>query len=475
MNDVKSDAEYIQTLIQRAKVAQREIENATQRKVDEVAAAIIYTVSRPELAEVIAKMAFDETGMGKIESKIGKMSEKLPAILYDILPQKTVGVIEEIPEKGLIKIAKPVGVIAAIIPATNPEATPVFKGVLALRGRNAIIFSPSRRSYETTNFVVNIMRQIARENGLPEDLFICVEGSNTARSNELMQQSDLIMATGSGKMVKAAYSSGKPALGVGAGNAVVIVDETADLEETAKKIYTGKTGDNASGCSAENSLIIEDSIYDDFINALENNKGYLTTQDEKERIQNCLWIDGKLNPKLVARPASVIAEAADINLPDNAEFLIVEEEDGGKGYPFSQEKMSVVLTLYRYKTLDDALALLNRIQANSGYGHSCGIHSNNNENIMKVALNTHTVKVLVRQPHGAGNSGNWFNGLANTFSLGCGTWGGNSVSENITQKHYINTTWLSYPIERKKASDEEIYQDLLENVTLPSIGVKPIQ
>jgi sulfoacetaldehyde dehydrogenase len=460
------DKTYIASLIERAIKAQKEIEHLSQRRVDEIAATIIYTFSRDDMAQKIAEMAYEETGMGKIESKVGKLRDKLPAILYDVLPQKTVGIIEEIPEKGLIKIGKPLGIIAAIIPATNPEATPVFKGMLGLRGRNAVISSPSRRSFNTTNYVINVMRQILKENGLPEDLFICVEEPSTSRSVELMRQCDVTMATGSGSMVKSAYSSGKPALGVGAGNAVVIIDETADIDDVVKKIIIGKTGDNASGCSAENSIIVNESIYDELIEKFQENSCYLMNEAEKQKLKETLWIDGKLNRKLVARPAHVIGTEVGIDMPKDTNMILVEETGAGKGFPFSQEKMSLVLTVYKYSDFDEAIETLNTIQRNSGFGHSCGIHSKNDENIFKLALNSYTVKVLVRQPHGAGNSGNWFNGLANTFSLGCGSWGGNSVSENITQKHFINTTWVSYPIDRDKASDEEIYKDLLNDVKI---------
>lgn len=465
-NQSIDDKMYISSLVERARKAQKEIEHLSQRRVDEIAAAIVYSLSREKMAKKIAEMAYEETGMGKIESKVGKLRDKLPAILYDVLPQKTVGIIEELPEKGLIKIGKPLGIIAAIIPATNPEATPVFKGVLGLRGRNAVICSPSRRSFNTTNYVVNVMRDILKKNGLPEDLFICVEEPNTYRSVELMSQCDVTMATGSGKMVESAYSSGKPALGVGAGNAVVIIDETADIDDVVKKIIIGKTGDNASGCSAENSIIVHDSIYDKLIKKFQENSCYLMDEAEKAKLQAAMWIDGKLNRKIVARPAHVIAAEVGIDIPEDTNIILVEEIGAGKGFPFSEEKMSVVLTVYRYTDFEEAIETLNKIQRNSGFGHSCGIHSKNDENILKLALNSYTVKVLVRQPHGAGNSGNWFNGLANTFSLGCGSWGGNSVSENITQKHYINTTWVSYPIDRDKATDEQIYQDLLNDVKI---------
>lgn len=465
MNNL-SNEQTIRELIERSKAAQKIAEGFSQRKVDELAAAIVYTLSRHELAKQIAENCVAETNIGNVDSKIAKLTKKMPAVFYQVKSQKTVGVIDRIPEMGIIKIAKPVGVIGALVPSTNPEATPVFKGVLGLRARNAVIFAPHPKSKLTTIQVVNIMRDVLEKNGAPKDLFICIETPSKDLSQELMAQCDLIMATGSGDMVKAAYSSGKPAYGVGAGNAVVIVDETADLSDAASKIRTGKTGDNASGCSAENSLVIQEGIYNEMLELLKIEGGYLATPDEKERLQNVMWVDGHLSREIVAKPVKRIAELAGIDINEGTKFIMVEETGIGKAYPFSGEKMSLVLTLYKYNEFDEAVDKVNRITEYSGFGHSCGIHSFNDDHIMQLALNTKTVKVLVRQPHGASNSGNWFNGLANTFSLGCGTWGGNIVSENVTQKHYMNTTWVTEPIDRQEAPEEEIFGDLLTNVNL---------
>lgn len=466
MEHLEKDQEYIAGLVERARSAQKVAEGYSQRRVDEMAASLVYTLSRPELAKSIAEQALAETHMGRVDSKTNKLTQKMPAILYDILPTKTVGVVERIPEKGLVKLAKPLGVIAALIPSTNPEATPVFKGVLSLRARNAIIFAPHPVSKGTTGRVVSIMREILTKNGVPEDLFICLENPSKNRAAELMKQCDITMATGSGDMVRAAYSSGKPAYGVGAGNAVVIIDETADLRETSAKIALSKTGDWASGCSSENSVIVESSIYDKFIGYLKEEGGYMTTAEEKEKLRKAMWVDGHINREIIARPASTIANVAGISVPEDTKFIMVEETGGGKGYPFSQEKLSVVLTVYKYNDFDKAIDLLNTIQRNSGFGHSCGIHSYNQDHIDRLALKTYTAKVIVRQPHSTSNSGNWHNGLANTFSIGCGTWGGNIVTENITQKHYFNITWVAEPIDRKPASDREIYGDLLDNIVL---------
>ncbi len=454
----------VDVLVSRARQAQKIAESFSQRKVDELAAAIVYAFSRPETARMIAEFTVEETQLGCVESKIGKLANKMPAVLYDILQVKTVGLVETDLSKGIRKFAKPLGVIAALIPSTNPEATPLFKGVLGLRGRNAVIFAPHPASKKTTNLVVERMRDILEKNGAPKDLFICIENPSKIMSNELMKACDITMATGSGDMVKAAYSSGKPAYGVGAGNACVVIDETADLSDAAYKIMIGKTGDHASGCSAENSLVIQSGVYKEMLDKLQSVGGYLATPEEKKRLQSIMWIDGHLSRSIIAKPVAVIASLADISIPDGTRFIMVEEEGVGKEYPFSGEKLSLVLTLYRYETFDEAVKRVNDVTGYSGYGHSCGIHSYDMNHILELAEKTFTTKVIVRQPHGAANSGNWFNGLANTFSLGCGTWGGNIVSENITQKHYINTTWVAEPIDRQPASEEKIYGDLLTNI-----------
>ncbi|GHU03603.1 hypothetical protein FACS1894158_02360 [Betaproteobacteria bacterium] len=458
MTDVVSaESELIAGLVSRARAAQKIVESYTQEQVDTLAAAIVYTLSRPDVAQELAEMAMEETNMGDIPSKYAKLAMKMPAVFYDIKDQKTVGVIATDSVKGITTLAKPIGVIAALIPSTNPEATPVFKGVLGIRARNAVICAPHPVSKKTTLAVVEKMRAILKKHGAPEDLVICIEKPSKTLAAELMAQCDLTMATGSGDMVKAAYSSGKPAYGVGVGNAPIIVDETANLAETAEKIRIGKTGDLASGCSAENSLIVQKNIYARLMEELKKQGAYIATLEEKDRLQSVMWEDGHLSRKIVAKPADVIAKLAGITLPEGTKFIIVEETGIGKNYPFSGEKLSVVLAVYRYDDFQEAIDKVNAITDNSGSGHSCGIHSNDKERILRLALNTKTSRVIVRQAHGASNSGNWHNGLANTFSLGCGTWGGNIVSENVTQKHYFNTTRIAEPIDRKPKSDEEIY------------------
>lgn len=454
-------AAYVESLMERARKAQKVAEGFSQEFVDQLVTAIAWIACKEDNVQKIAKLAFEESRMGNYESKCGKMRKKPRGVLRELKQQRSVGIIEEDREKGLVKIAKPVGIIGALVPCTNPEVTPVIKGMNAIKGRNAVVFSPHPRTKKTTYTMVEMMRQTLKELGAPEDLLICAENPTVEMSGEIMKQSDLVIATGGGAMVKAAYSSGTPAYGVGAGNAVVVIDETADIKEAAHKVVISKINDFASGCSSENSIIVNAEKYDEMMEALKQEGAYLCSAEEKEKVQNALWVDGHLNKNIVAQAPEKIAEIAGIDIPEGTKVIMVEETGMGAGYPFSGEKLSVVLTVYKYDEFDKAVDMVNTIQAYSGTGHSCGIHSNNEEHIMKLSLGTKTSRVMVRQPQNFGNSGDWANSMPWTVTLGCGTWGGNIASENVVFKHYINTTWVSYPIEPVIPTDEELFGDMM--------------
>lgn len=453
--------EYVRQLVERARKAQEIIEGYDQERVDHLVTAIVWNIVKPGTVEKIAQMAVEETGLGNYESKYAKLMTKLKGALRDMKGKKSIGIIEEDKERGIIKIAKPVGVVGAVLPTTNPEATPVLKAIMAIKTRNAIVMSPHPRAKNTNTYIVNIMRSVLKKYGAPEDLIIGVEDPTLEITQEVMKQCDLILATGGAGMVKSAYSSGKPAYGVGVGNAVVVVDETADIKDAANKVMRSKTFDYATSCSSENSLVIQESIYDDMIKALEEEGGYLVNEEEKAKLQSAMWIDGVLNRDIVAQPAKKIAEIAGIDMPEDKKFIMVEETGVGPDYPFSGEKLSVVLTLYKYKEFQDAIDKVNEITNYQGKGHSCGIHSTNDEHIRELALKTYTSRVMVRQPQCLANSGAWTNGMPMTLSLGCGTWGGNISSENITWKHLLNITWVSYPIPDTQPTDEELFGDVM--------------
>ena len=462
-----SPKEEIRGLVERSRVAQKEIDNYTQEQVDELIRAMVWSVARPGVAEEIAQFTLDETQLGNYEGKFLKIQRKTRATLMDIIDDKSVGILEEDPERAIVKIAKPMGVIGALAPSTNPEATPVIKAIHAVKGRNSIIVAPHPRAKLTNKKICDLMRNALETYGAPADLVIGIETPTLELTNELMNQCDRVLATGGGAMVNAAYSSGTPALGVGVGNAVITVDETADLEDASDKIKISKTLDLAASCSADNSVILVNKIYDEMMSKFQEKGGYLVSEEEKEKLKNTLWDEeGHLNTAIVAQPADKIAEMADISIPEGTEFYIVPETGWGPDHPFSGEKLSVVMALYKADNIDHAIELTNNIQSYQGQGHSCGIYSNSDENIMKLANVTKTSRVMVNQPQAASNSGNLWNGMRQTFSLGCGSWGGNGTNNNISWRDLINETWVSKPLTETKelSSDEELFGDVMDKI-----------
>jgi len=454
-----SAAEEVAKLIARSRAAQAQIENYTQEQVDLLIRAMVWAVARPGVAEEIAQFTVDETQLGNYDGKFLKIQRKTRATLMDIIDDKSVGIIDELPERNIVKIAKPMGVIGALCPSTNPEATPVIKAISAVKGRNSIVLAPHPRAKRTNKMICDLMRDALVKFGAPADLVIAIEEPSLESTNELMRQCDRVLATGGGAMVKAAYSSGTPALGVGVGNAVITVDETANLDDAAEKIRISKTLDLAASCSSDNSVLLVDAIYEPMLEKLLQQGGYLVSAEEKQKLEHTLWHDGHLNTAIVAQPAEKIAGMAGIELPEGKRFFIVPESGWGPEFPFSGEKLSVVMTLYRVRDIDDAIRHTNGIQAYQGQGHSCGIYSNSDENIMKLANATRTSRVMVNQPQAASNSGNLWNGMRQTFSLGCGSWGGNGTNNNITWRDLINETWVSKPLVKTKEllSDEELF------------------
>jgi sulfoacetaldehyde dehydrogenase len=445
-------------LVKRARAAQKEVEFWDQEQVDEMVAAAGWETIRQENAEAVARLAVDETRMGIYEHKLLKHQKKTLGTLRDLLGVRTAGVIEDDPVKGLIKIAKPVGVIGALTPVTNATSTVAVKAVNALKTRNAIIFAPHPRAKKCAHLTCEHLREGLRKVGAPTDLILNIEEPSIELSQELLRVTDLVVATGGGAMVKAAYSSGTPAYGVGAGNAVVIVDETADLAAAAEKIYLGKTFDHATSCSSENSAVIQESIFDQMVDNFEKHGGYLCSAEEKARLLNVMWPDGvHLNKDIVAQSAKKIATMAQLNVPEDVTFLMVVSEKVGREDMFSSEKLSPVLTLWKYQSFEDAIDYVQRITGFVGYGHSCGIHTTNPERIFSLGERVHASRIMVNQPQAYGNSGNYDNGMPFTLTLGCGSWGGNITTENITWKHMVNVTWVSKPILPVLPNEEAIF------------------
>ena len=461
-----SEADEIATLVARSRAAQAQIAHYTQTQVDTLIRAMVWAVAKPDVAEMIAQHTVEETQLGNYDGKYLKIFRKTRATLMDIIDDKSVGVIEEDPVRNIVKIAKPVGVIGALSPSTNPEATPVIKAIAAVKGRNSIIVAPHPRAKLTNKLICDLMRAAIVKMGAPADLVISIDLPTLGKTNELMRQCDRILATGGAAMVTAAYSSGTPALGVGAGNAVVTVDETADLDDAAEKIRISKTLDLAASCSSDNSVILVDAIYDTMLAKLVAKGGLILDDEQKAKLQSAIWVDGHINAKVVAQTPQFIADYAGFTVPDDTQFFIVPETGAGPDHPFSGEKMTVTMALYRAKDIDDAIAITNRIQEYQGQGHSCGIYSTSDANIMKLAEGTKTSRVMVNQPQSASNSGNLWNGMRQTFSLGCGSWGGNGTNNKITWRDLINETWVSKPLATPKVlpSDEVLFGDVIEKL-----------
>lgn len=449
-------------LLANARQAQAQIADYTQAQVDQLTTAIAWAVVRQDRAERLAQLAVDEGGFGNYADKVTKIRNRIMGTLADIATVKTVGVVEDIPEKGLIKIAKPVGVVAALIPTTGPDATPPLKTLLALKGRNAIIVAAHPRTQKTTAMVVEFMREACVKVAAPADLVQLIDKPSLAKTQELMRQADLIVATGGGAMVKAAYSSGTPAYGVGVGNSVHVVDETADIEDAAKAIASAKTFDYATSCLADNAVVAAGAVYPALLAALQEKGGYLCSPEDKVRLRQLMWPEaGAKIPAVavIAKSAKYIANLAGIDIPNDRQFLIVEEDGVGADHPFSGEKLSVVLAHYRYEgKIENAVTQVNAITDYQGHGHTCGIHTQNQQHAMALAMGTKTARVMVNQSLNEG-AGSPRNGLPYTLSLSCGTWGGNITTENVNARHFVNLTWVSRPIQAREINQDAIFSE----------------
>ncbi|MBL8703624.1 MAG: aldehyde dehydrogenase family protein, partial [Rhodospirillales bacterium] len=470
MNDVANAARgapsperlAVAELIKRGRAAMQALAGASQERVDEAVAALAWAVYKPENARALAELAVEDTGLGNVQDKVTKNQRKTFGTLRDLLRVRTVGVIEEDKARGLVKYGKPVGVVAAICPSTNPAATPVNKAMMALKGANAVVIAPSPSGAVTTTRTVALMRAALARIGLPEDLVQVLPSPVTKEGTQaLMELSDLIACTGSQDNVRRAYRSGTPAIGVGAGNVPVIVDDSADLADAARKIRLSKCFDNATSCSSENSIVVLDAIYEPAMKALEAEGAYRCNAEERQAIQDVLWVDGKLNRHLIAKEAGAIARAA--KLPEAAQkarFFLVEETGVGKAHPFSGEKLALVLAVYRARDFAAARDRVAEILRFQGMGHSCGIHTKNPDHARALAETLDVVRVLVNQAHTFGNGGSFDNGLNFTLSMGCGTWAKNSISENLNWRHFINVTHLSTTIPEDKPSEEALFGKL---------------
>jgi len=457
--ETADEGSVVAELVRRGRDAMARFRDSDQARVDEAVTALAWALYKPEHARELAELAVRDTGLGNVADKITKNQRKTFGTLRDLLRVKSVGVVAEEPELGIVKYAKPVGIVAAVTPSTNPSATPVNKTMMAIKGRNAVIVAPSPAGLATTTRTVELMRAALERIGAPADLVQVLPPPVTkALTGALMTACDLVVVTGSQNNVRAAYSSGTPAIGVGAGNVPVIVDVSADLDDAAKKIRASKTFDNATSCSSENSVVILDAVYDEALAALQRAGGYLASEEEKRAIAETLWVDGRLNRKVIAKDADVFAREAGLGADaQRARFFMVEDTEVGREHPFSDEKLALVLTVYRAADLDAAIDKVRRILEVKGRGHSCGIHTAELDRARRVAEELDVVRVLVNQAHTFGNGGGFDSGLNFTLSMGCGTWGGNSISENLNYRHFLNITHLATTIPEDRPSEEALF------------------
>jgi sulfoacetaldehyde dehydrogenase len=451
------------TLLAHARTAMREIDDYSQAAVDRLCQAVAWAGGNEKTARQLAQMSVDESGMGSPEPK---RRAKVLGILRDALRQKSMGIIEEIPEKGIAKYAKPAGVIASLIPVTSPYVTPISVAIYAIKCKDAVIFSPHPASRKTTNEAVRVMRAALRAHGAPDDLLQSVERPSIPLARELMSICDLTIATGGPAMVTAAYSSGKPAYGVGAGNATMIIDDSADIVDAARNTRMSKTNDHGSGCSADGNLLVDSTIYDALLERLQLEGGYLVNEREKQLLQAAYWdAEGHRTPDTIARAASVVAERAGFTVPEDRTFLLVEERHIGRDHLFSTEKLGTVLAIFRYHGFEMALEMVRQIFETAGKGHSCGIYSFNDDHIHRLAMVAPVSRIMVRQVQSSANAGTFTNGMPMTSSMGCGVWGGNITNENISLKHYMNVTWVSRPIAEDRPSEQELFGEFYDSET----------
>lgn len=437
---IVDDLQTLEKALTQLRKAQKEFSSYSQEKVDKIFLAAASAANKQRIA--LAKMAVEETGMGVIEDKVIKNHYAAEYIYNAYKDTKTCGVIEEDAAYGIRKIAEPIGVIAAVIPTTNPTSTAIFKTLISLKTRNAIIISPHPRAKLSTIAAAKVVLEAAVEAGAPEGIIDWIDVPSLELTNTVMKEADIILATGGPGMVKAAYSSGKPALGVGAGNTPAIIDESADILLAVNSIIHSKTFDNGMICASEQSVIVHEKIYDDVKREFAGRGCYFLSPDETERVRKTIIINGALNAKIVGQSAHTIAALADVTVPESTKILIGEVTSVDISEEFAHEKLSPVLAMYRAKDFDDALGKAEQLIADGGFGHTSSLYVNtvcDEGKIEKFSERMKTCRILVNTPSSQGGIGDLYNfKLAPSLTLGCGSWGGNSVSENVGVKHLLN-------------------------------------
>ncbi len=461
----EEQSEELELALEKAKRALAVIETYDQKRLDRLCQAVAWSVANTKTFMNLVDMSIKESGLGDYEPR-GAKRFKIRGVLRDALRQKSVGIIEELPGKGIVKYAKPVGVIGCIVPSTNPDLTPAGNAVYAIKARDVVIYSPHPRSKKTTFETVRLMREALKAQGAPEDILQCLQNVNITMSQALMSKVNLIIATGAQGMVRSAYSSGTPAFGVGAGNSTMVIDETAgqNIAECAHNTMLSKTSDFGSGCSADGNLVVHESVFEALKKRLIEEGGYVLSAEEQEKVRKVMWDEDKHRlPDTVAVAPQVVTKAAGFEIPKDRKFLIATGDGIGPDYYFCREKLTTLLALFRYSgEFENAIKMIKGIFDIGGKGHSCGIYSFDDEHIHRLALAAPVSRIMVRQPQSKANAGAFNNGMPMTSSLGCGTWGGNATSENISLKHYMNTTWVSKTIPLDRPTDQELFGEFYD-------------
>ncbi len=451
----------VEAVMARARQAQKAYEtDATQDRYDRAAQAAAWAIMEPSRNRSLAELAVETTGLGNVSDKIIKNQRKTLGLMRDINGVKTQGVISDDPTTGITEIARPVGVVGAVVPSTNPAATPANNIINALKCGNAVVVAPSPKGVASCELLLKYIYAEFDKLGLEHDLVQMVPAPGSkAKTQAMMELSDRVICTGSQNNVQRAQTCGTPAVAVGAGNVMVIVDETADLKAAASKITASKTFDNATSCSSENSMIVVDAIYDDFVAALAVEGGALI-QNEATVVAK-LWPSGHLNRSVIAQDADKMIEALGMTgqVPSDTKFLVVETNGVGKDHPLSGEKLSRVAALYRAKDFADAQAIAARILTYQGAGHSIGIHTGVDSRALALGAGMPICRVIVNQAHTFATGGSFTNGMPFSLSMGCGSWGGNAIDDNLHWKHFLQTTKIIREIAPNEPSVDEIFAD----------------
>jgi succinate-semialdehyde dehydrogenase len=448
---------YIDSMIEKSRIAQKQFESFTQEQVDAIVREIGKVVY--DNAEELAKMAVEETGMGVYDHKVAKNKGKSKTIWNSLRDKKSVGIINRDAETGIVEVAKPMGVVGAVTPTTNPIVTPMCNAMFALKGRNSIVVAPHPRAKKCSGETVKRINEALKKHNAPENLIQIIEEPSIEKTNLLMNATDVVVATGGMGMVKAAYSSGKPAYGVGAGNVQVVVDRGVDFDDAAKKIIAGRTFDNGIICSGEQTVIAHEEDYDAVMKAFEDNGAfYISDAETKEKFRNILFVDGHISRDVVGQTPQKLAEMVGIEIPAETKVILIEADGIGEEDVLCKEKMCPVMATFRYKTFEEGVKIAQTNLNLEGAGHSAAVHSNDNAHIDYAGEHLTVSRLVVNQPSSTTAGGSFFNGFAPTTTLGCGSWGNNSISENFTYKHMMNISRIGhYMADRVVPTDEELW------------------